>query len=199
MKWNEEEGYVIYKTSITNLKSLLGISDINFSKRCELAPYITYIVKYINSKLVLLGTNDIKTLIQEVFDIQEYGSEKIINGEIIDLLLLLGISNEDIYDEVGEIPYNQDRFVFSWADFMSSLITRLKLQYSRLLNDPINTECPCDICSPGQTVEDYENWTSGVYPEDESHIYYNYESSDTGWRVRNDDLICNKCQRKSYE
>lgn len=197
MKWNEEEGYIIYKSSINNLKSLLGISDINFSKRCELAPYITYIVKYINSRLILLDTLEVGTLIQEVFDIQEEGGDKIVNGQVQDLLIQLGISSDDTYIEGEEIPYNQDRFIFSWTDFTSSLSTRLKLQYSSLLVQPLNTECPCNDCAPGQTIKDFESWTSGVYPEDENYKYYDYNSSDS-WRVKSNIPVCNKCER-NYE
>ena len=199
MKWNDKNGYIIYKVALQNIKSILGISQIDYSLRCELAPYITYTLDYISKRLTLLPEgSDIKVSIQEIFDIKEHGETKIIYGDVDDLRRELGIDNGEIYVDNEEIPYNQDRFIYSWSNVITALLVRIKFQYQNLLyQNPIN-ECPCgNECSPGQSVSDFENWTSGVYPEDESYSYYNYNDvTNTGWRVNNDIPECTKCLRK---
>ena len=199
MKWNDKNGYIIYKVALQNIKSILGISQIDYSLRCELAPYITYILDYISKRLTLLPEgSDIKVSIQEIFDIKEHGETKILYGDVEDLRRELGIDNGEIYVDNEEIPYNEDRFIYSWSNVITSLLVRIKFQYQNLLSQSPTNDCPCgDSCSPGQTVTDFENWTSGVYPEDESYSYYNYKSvTDTGWRVNNDVPECTKCLRK---
>lgn len=197
MKWNNESGYIKYNQSLQSIKSILGISQIDFMTRCELAPYITYILNYISKKLILLGEfDDIKIYIQEIFNIHDWGADKIINGAVKDMLLELGIDDGEVYIEGKEIPYNQDRFVFSWSNILTALVVRLKFQYSSVLAQPVDTECPCDSCSKGQSINDFENWQSGVYPQDEEYSWYNYNESVSSWRVNNDAPECTKCSRR---
>lgn len=200
MKWNDERGYLTYSSVLKSLKSILGIAQIDFILRCELAPYITKILQYINSRLILLGEDvDIKTCINEVFEIYDVGSDKIVTGATKELAFEIGIdTNEDVCPSNEEIPYNQDRFVFSWTNILTALVVRLKFQYSSLLVQPIDTDCPCDECgnSKGQTVADFESWKSGVFPEDESYSWYNFSDDGTKWRVTNDIPECTKCSRR---
>lgn len=197
MKWNNESGYIKYNQSLQSIKSILGISQIDFMTRCELAPYITYILNYISKKLILLGEfDDIKIYIQKIFNIHDWGADKIINGAVKDMLLELGIDDGEVYIEGKEIPYNQDRFVFSWSNILTALVVRLKFQYSSVLAQPVDTECPCDSCSKGQSINDFENWQSGVYPQDEEYSWYNYNESVSSWRVNNDAPECTKCSRR---
>lgn len=196
MKWNNETGYIDYKSSLQSILTLLNISQIDYYlEKCELIPYITYILKYINKRLLLLNTEDIRILIQEVFDIHDKGADDIILGCTRNLIREIGIDEGDVWVENEEIPYNQDRFIYSWSNVLTALVTRLKLQYSYLLNQPISNDCPCE-CEPGQDTKDFENWTSGVYPEDESYSYYNYSDKNTGWRIGNDIPECTKCLRR---
>lgn len=198
MKWNNEDGYVIYKQSLQAIKSFLGISQIDYVMRCELAPYITYILNYLSKRLILLGDDsDIKLYIQEIFNIHDWGADKIINNSVRDMLMEIGIDEGDIYVEDKEIPYNQDRFVFTWSNILTALVVRLKFQYSSLLAQPIDTDCPCNDCTKGQTVTDFENWQSGIYPEDESYSWYNYSESVSSWRVNNDTPECTNCSRRN--
>lgn len=194
MKWNNEKGFLEYSASVRNIKSLLGIAEIgHIDYICELAPYATYILKYLSEKLSLLEGQDFSILLEEVFNIFDTGSKMIIYGGARDLALEIGIDEGDVYIENEEIPYNQERFIFTWTNIYSSLVTRLKLQYANLLTQSINLECPCD-CAPGQTTYDYEKWTSGIYPEDENYQYYT--ETKTSWRVGNEYPICNNCLRK---
>lgn len=197
MKWNNEEGYIDYKNSLTSIKNLLSISQIDFfTLSCEIAPYVTYTLKYLNTRLVMLGEVDMVTKLNEVINIYEEGSMKIIFGGVRDLAFELGIDEGEDYIEGEEIPYNQDRFIFSWTNVMTALSTRLKLQYSSLLMQPKNNECPCNDCDPGQSTKDYESWTSKIYPEDESYSYYNYDSNYSSIFGNNQPSICTKCYRK---
>ena len=197
MKWNNEEGYVIYNQSLQNLKSIFNIGQIDYILRCETAPYITYILKYLSKRLILLGEDmDIKTYIQEIFDIFAWGSDKILSDAVEDLRIELGIDNGEIYVEDSEIPYNSDRLIFTWSNVLTALVVRLKFQYSSLLEQPADTDCPCDECgnTKGQTVSDFESWQSGVFPEDEEYSWYNLR--ETTWRVNNDVPECTKCSRR---
>lgn len=198
MKWNDKTGYITYKVALQNIKSYLGISEIDYFMRCELAPYITYILDYISKRLVLLSEDSgIKEYIQEVFTIREEGESKIIYGAVDELRSEVGIDNGEIYVENSEIPYVEDRFIYSWSNIMTALIVRIKFQYAGLLAQNPNNDCPCgDTCYPGQTIKDFESWTSGVYPEDEEYSYYNYKDvTSTDWRVNNDIPECTKCLR----
>ena len=38
MKWNEQEGYIKYNTSLQTLRSILGVGDFDIYLRPELAP-----------------------------------------------------------------------------------------------------------------------------------------------------------------
>lgn len=200
MKWNDKTGYITYKKALQNIKSYLGISEIDYFMRCELAPYITYILDYISNRLVLLSEDsEIKEYIQEVFTIREEGESKIIYGAVDNLRSEVGIDPGEIYVDGCEIPYVEDRFIYSWSNIMTALLVRIKFQYASLFAQDPNNDCPCgDSCYPGQTVKDFESWTSRVYPEDEEHSYYNYEdATSTGWRVNNDVPECTKCLRRT--
>lgn len=200
MKWNDKTGYIKYKVALQNIKSYLGISEIDYFMRCELAPYITYILEYISNRLVLLpDDSDIKTYIQEIFDIREEGETKIVYGAVEELRSEVGIDPGEIYVDGCEIPYVEDRFIYSWSNIMTALLVRIKFQYAGLLAQSSSNDCPCgDSCYPGQTTKDYESWTSGVYPEDEEYSYYNYkDASDTSWRAGNDVPECTKCLRQT--
>ena len=200
MKWNDKSGFITYKIALQNIKSYLGISEIDYFMRYELAPYITYILDYISKRLVLLSEDSgIKEYIQEVFTIREEGESKIIYGAVDDLRRELGIDPGEIYVDGEEIPYIEDRFIYSWSNVMTALLVRIKFQYAGLLAQDPNNECPCgDTCYPGQTIKDFESWTSGVYPEDEEYSYYNYkDATSTDWRVNNDIPECTKCLRRT--
>ena len=197
MKWNDKRGYLTYQTALQSLKAQLGVSNIDYTLRCELAPYITYILDYLNKRIILLGTVNLKTKLQEIFDIFELGTDKIISGGVLDLVWELGMDTGDIYVDDEEIPYNQDRFIFSWSNIMTALVVRLKFQYASLLNQPESNECLCSNgCSHGQSTSDFESWQSGVYPEDEEYSYYAYNDTVSLWRTDAEYPECTKCLRQ---
>ena len=195
MKWNNERGYLTFKASMNGLKSLLGIPELRLVDRSELAPYYTSIVSYLNERLILLG-DEVTQLdkLNEIFNLFDLGTEKIILNATLDLAWELGIETTDYYCEGTDIPYNQEHLVFSWSSLMTELCTILRLYYSQLLYANDN-DCGCTCaCTPGLTTEDLESWSSGVYPED--GCYSNTKSNSLYWRANADTKECTKCYRK---
>lgn len=175
MIWDNTKGYQEYKESLEYIKNSLGLTndDSWFLINRELAPYITSILKWISGKLIELGENtDIKEKLGLVFDLFEDGSEKIIALEGKSLAEEIGIETEKLSsDDSNYLTYEQDRFIFSWTNILSSLVEHLKLQYASVLRDSITQGCSCS-CGRGETIKDWESYTSGVYPEDEEYSEY---------------------------
>lgn len=194
MKWNNSTGYVERLSAETTLKNLLGISTLDYYVDSEenFIPYYTYIIKYLNEKLLLLGTTDIKLKLDEVYRILSMGAEKISLNATLDIVRAVGIeTHTEVEDEVvngspiidqDNIIYNQDRFVFAWTGFMTSLWMRLKFQYANLFVETPDLEC-CKCGAKGQTENDYESWSSGVFPQDEVYDRYStaQDKSTTAW------------------
>lgn len=195
MKWNDEKGYLTFQSSVSNLKSSLGITNIDLVNRCELNPYYTYILKYLSDRLLMLGDVSLEDKIQEIFDIFSMGTDKIIEGSTLDLAWELGIETTDLYIQGQEIPYNQEYLVFSWSNALTALSLILKLQYSHLLYNSNECNCCSNGCSVGETTSDHESWTSGVYSEDEDYLNYSTAERNTSWRVGSDKVECTKCYR----
>lgn len=193
MKWNEQEGYVKYKSSLTSLRSFLGINNFDFYIRPELAPYITYIVGYLNSQLVLKGDNvTLKEYVQEIFDIFSYGADMIVMGDALGLAIEVGIDTSD-----EELPYCQDRFVFCWSNIMTYLYTLLKLMYAGLFAQEKEEGCGCCGCIV-RNGHDYDEWESGIYPEDENYDWVSPENNiKVGWNTSGAYIDqCTNCNRR---
>lgn len=175
MIWDNTKGYQEYRESLEYIKNSLGLTndDSWFLINQDLAPYITSILKWISGKLIEQGENaDIKDKLGLIFDLFEDGSEKIIALEGKSLAEEIGIETEKLSsDDSNYLTYEQDRFIFSWTNILSSLVEHLKLQYASILQDPITQGCPCS-CGKGETIKDWESYTSGVYPEDEEYSEY---------------------------
>lgn len=193
MKWNDETGYLTYQTSLQGIKNSLGITGIDIADRCEFIPYYTYIFKYLNEKLVLLGTDaTIKDKILEIFNIFDWGTDKIILNSTLDIAWALGIETTDYYREGIELPYNQEYLVFTWSNALTALCVRLRFQYAHLLYQSTTDNNCCCGCCPGPETSDVESWTSGIYAEDEEYIGNN---KNTSWRASSDIIECTKCYR----
>ena len=213
--------YVKYTQAGAYLKQMLGLSMLdNWKERDVLTPYYYYIVSYVNARLINLGTDDLKSMIEEVFNIFEYGADMIIAERTRELAHEIGLlskidgtyvpdherpPSEEIEDDsgilpdvdyldietgedMGEIGYKQEYFIFCWADFMSTLCMRLRFQYAYLFAQEPDGEC-CKCGARGQTESDYESWQSGVYPEDECYDRTNYYRSNSAWGI-NKDRFC---------
>ena len=204
-----DDYYARFDQSMVYLENKLGITQLDFwSERDVLTPYFYYITNYLNKRLVDLGTEDPKSLIEEVFSVFEWGGDLIIEHKPMKLALEIGIISDlygnyvpDPETESGEID-NDDQilpdidyidldgesyidffisyFIFCWSDFFSALCLRLKFQYAYLFAQEPDGEC-CTCGPRGQTETDYESWESGVYPEDECYDSTNYFRSNTAW------------------
>lgn len=196
MRWNSQEGYIRYTSALTALKSLLGISQIDYyTERCELSPYVTYILEYLVRELVLLGEDsDIKLKVQRILDIFEYGADQIISGATISLACEVGISTSKFCVEGEEVPFDRDRFVFTWSNVMTALCVRLRFQYAYLFTPAVETEC-CTCGAVGQTYRDFESWRSDVYPNDEVYDRTNYLRNHSQWTTDIQAPECTKCYR----
>ena len=215
MVWNSEQGYYDFKIALADLMRRLGIGLTDFTVRTELAPYLTKIIQYLDRQLLDLGEDaDIREKIQVIFDAYEWGADMIVSLNGKELAEEIGIvtggdegedgegdiidENEDrvldnnIEDDINtdEVPYYQDRFIFCWTDVTSSLATRLRIQYASLLMDTDDGSCYC-CCGAAESWRDWEEYSSGVYPEDEEYTRREITQSTTSWTTANN--IGGKC------
>ena len=198
IKWNAEEGYLQYKVVLSDLMKRLGLGAVDYHVRPELAPYITKILEFVDKKLVLLGDDaDILEKLNTIFDLFDYGADLIVALNADTLATEVGVydgktdapenqdepdgnENNSEEDQDGEyIIYSRDRFIFSWTNVMSCLVTRLKLMYASLLVEPVSQGCACCCGSTGETYKDWEAWSSGIYPQDEEYDINDYQLGTT--------------------
>ena len=183
MIWNDSYFYK-HEQAETFLKTKLGLTQLDYWKeRPVLIPYYYYIISYINTELINLGTDDIKELVEKVLAIFEWGGDMIIDKETRELATIIGFFNDN--QDEDNLEFDQEYFVFCWSDFMSTLRLRLKFQYAYLFAQEPDGEC-CVCGARGQTETDYESWESGVYPEDECYDRTNYTRSNTAWGTQKD-------------
>ena len=96
MVWDYDECYIKYQQVSKFLCDMLGISqlDCDLIHACYL-PYYTQIIDFLNTRLIQLGTDDIKARVQEVFDIADWGATLYSHGltflELLDLDLNFSI------------------------------------------------------------------------------------------------------------
>lgn len=178
MKWDSSEGYVEYKQALNFLDTTLEIKNLNYVLRTELAPYMTRIIQYVNKKLITLGDDaEMTDKLQLVFDTFDYGAELIIGYKADTLAGEVNVL--DTGTEVdGDTMYSKDRFIFSWTNFMTSLVERLRTQYASLLYQAPSQGCSCS-CANGETWKDFEAYSSGVNPEDEEYSTYDFTGTTT--------------------
>jgi hypothetical protein len=199
IKWNADEGYLQYKVALSDLMKRLGLGAVDYHVRPELAPYITKILEFVDKKLVLLGDDaDILEKLNTIFELFDYGADLIVALQADTLATEVGVYDEEIpteeetlddqddteeeesNEEEGDyIIYSRDRFIFSWTNVMSCLVTRLKLMYAGLLVEPVSQGCACCCGSTGETYKDWEAWSSGIYPQDEEYDINDYQLGTT--------------------
>lgn len=86
------------------------------------------------------------------------------------------IEDEDIpeipseEEEIGPEALDYDHCIFNhlWTEFMASLWTQLKILYWEYLYPVEPKNCGC-ACGYGENYADWENYTSGVVPEDDEY------------------------------
>ena len=204
MIWNTTDCNIIFAQILSYLLSTLGLTQLDIYKieketttenegeevvnrDALLLPYHTVIVQYLNEQLIALDTDDIKTKVQKILDIFDWGADLICTTRAEELGNCIGIDTQSE-------NYDQDRFVFAWTNLMTSLCIRLKLQYLYLFDQDVSTDCCNCNKSKGQTQEDYESWSSGVYPNDETYDRTNYTRTGSAWGLTNPPTPC-ECNR----
>lgn len=188
MTWDLEQCYFEYQESITYLLKTLGLTQLDHTKNREvLYPYYNQELRYLNRELMINTEDNIKAKIQKVYEVADNGSTMICTSRARDWAEEIGVETESE-------NYDQDRFVFSWADLLSTLILRLKFQYAHLFAQEYDDDCGCS-CGRGDTIEKYESWVSGVYPEDYEYDRTNYLRTNTNWGT-SEDRICD-CYKKN--
>lgn len=187
MKWNSKDGYFRYQTALRSFESLLGLGAIDWDITCELAPYATQILEYLNRQLIPQDT--LKSRVMEVIDMWNEGRDDIVFDRCQNLLYKMNIDDGDYYLDDEEIPYRQDRFVLCWTNMMTALIVRLKFQYQQIFQEP---ELDCHLC--GQISEsDFSKFT---YPD--LDVELGLPNGDMGWRtgLSDDTPECTKNMRR---
>ena len=187
MKWDKMRGKVRFKTAEELIKTLLEINifdfyDINNEK---LLPYLTIIIEYLNKRLLLIGGTKASMIkrLQELDRIFKYGTNKILNDSVLDLVYEMEISvKEDVTPDY--VPFNNDLFIFTWTNFLSSLCVRTKFIYNQLLTD-YDKELEEMKHQPkfpkGDTVFEIESWRSDVFPDDELYDRTNWMKTNDAW------------------
>lgn len=165
------------------LRSYLGVNlDIDFD-RYILYPYYNAILSHVNGKLansVASGKDEIKSLVQVVFDEFSHGADLICDLKTSEL----AVEVENIYNNLE--GYSDERMAFSWGHVMTALCVILRLMYGYLFE---NEECDCcncittekKCCCQNSTAE-YESWVSNVYAEDDGHDTANYGRTGAPWQ-----------------
>lgn len=176
MSWDYSECCTQYAESIEYLRNSLGIAQVDLDlSRQNLLPYQVVILQYINRQLIELGSDDLKTKIQKIFDIYEQGADLICNCTVPELAELIGVDTQDQ-------DYRCCVFVFAWTNFLTALCIRLKFQYAYLFAPDIDEEC-CKCGARGETFRDMESWVSNVFPNDELYDRTNYTRTNSAWQV----------------
>lgn len=177
MVWDNSECKILYAEAIEYLKNMLGIPqvDLDLSRQC-LLPYQVVIIRYLNRNLYELGTDDIRTKVEKIFELFDYGADRIVED----------MEPRSFAEEVGCDIESEEfyccRFVFAWTNLLTALCIRLKFQYAHLFAQEDDGEC-CKCGARGETVRDMESWTSNVFPEDELYDRTNYERANSAWEV----------------
>lgn len=205
MQWNEQETYIKYKSSLTSIRNILGIGIPDIYMRPELAYYITMIYSYINKRLIMLGENqELKTYIQEVFDIFLEGADRIVMCDALGLAVECGIDTSEEVEESDcwtSAPYCQDRFVFCWSNILTTLYIILSNTYASLLAQEQEDCCCCggnNCCRVVNPCNELDGWSSGIYPEDENKEWNSFtETIKVGWKVNGSYIDqCTNCNRR---
>ena len=219
MEWSLDKCRVLYAESIEYLKNSLGITQIDLDNTCHeiyLLPYQVVIIKYINENLIRLGTDDLKTKVNCIFDLFWNGTNEMLgcycvkdNSEETPELVLPLVDEdcpntccmikrfaEKIGCDTESEFFNCGYFVYSWTNLLTALCIRLKFQYAYLFAQEYDGEC-CKCGARGETAKDQESWVSNVYPEDELYDRTNYTRANSAWQVSKD-RYCD-CYRHSTE
>lgn len=132
------EKYIRLTTATNSVRSYLRLCCISWYSNEDLDEYYVYILEYINSQIILSGSETLLQCVKKFSDLYKAGSDKIISGNTIGLYTDMGIT----------APPSQDNFIFAWSNLMTSIYSTLQVTYSYLFAT-ISVDClsGCDNCS----------------------------------------------------
>lgn len=150
--------YVVAKNAITKL---LGIKDIHINHRPETRDHLVLFLEWLAKELVNDGEIDTWDVIKSVQDKGNHLIDRVLIGEVKAIMKDIGESQDNI-----DNPLEQDRFITTIIGFFSSLLTQLKIQYNLGKQEQQNGCGKC-CCGEGEGQKEWEDWISGVWPEEE--------------------------------
>ncbi len=137
MKWTKEDAYVRLKLASYGLGRIFGISIVRWYPSEKLEPYVAYVMEYIEKKMILAGVEDIKQKLDIFDELYHEIMDHIINDEILDLLVAMGISNDS---SDTEVVFSETKFIAAVVNFVTALYMQLRYNYSHLYLTP-QTDC----------------------------------------------------------
>lgn len=160
--------YTEYVVSLNYIVRVLGLRKMNeHIIRPQLGPALTAVMKYLAGKLVPLEESHILDKIALIREEYSRGADLICQEKTLTLA-----------EEVGYQEENLELLVFAWTNTLTTLYMKLINQYSALLcDDVVSPGCPCECI--GETWKDYEEYTSGVWPEDDEFSFIENDNSST--------------------
>lgn len=98
--------YVPFTQASELFMNRFSLSQIDFdTSRTELIPYYTAILQYLNYRLTILGSDDMKTQLCEVFDIFDEGAQAICQSTNYKTLMQEIVESADYSSVCGEVAY----------------------------------------------------------------------------------------------
>jgi hypothetical protein len=152
------DSYVRFETSLTSLKSLLGIECIRWYRSEYTDPYILRILEWLNRELRLSGASGLWQVLSEFTRIYEESMEEIISENLSRLLYKMRISE-------SEDGFRVDLFCTVFGNFMMSLYTTLMYNYANAFpEEPYDChKCNCsgsDTDLSGYDIPHRPSWES---------------------------------------
>ena len=139
-----EDTYARLKLASYGLSKIFGLNVIRWYPSERLEPYIVYIMEYIEKHMILSGATTLKQKIDEFDSLYHEIMDKLIDGEIFDLMVSMGISNCPCDNLDFDMIFSENLFVTSLSNFITSLYIQLRYNYSHLYLSP---QKDCHVCS----------------------------------------------------
>lgn len=166
---------VAYKSSIRNLKAMLGLGCIHLIEKEEFLPYVARVIEKLNTWITLEDKQTRKENIKLFIEYYEDGLKKMI------------IQNSELladYDYPGDEDFTLRYFIASWTNVYTTIYLELLYNYPEFFTtQPID----CHECCGSVSEDEYGNpiYTSGSGNLSASFIGCGCGSSSGGGSVDN--------------
>lgn len=126
---------VAYKSSITNLKALLGLGCFHIIEKEEFMPYIGRVIEKLNTWITLEDKSEHQDNVKLFVEYYNDGLSKLTTGEL---------PGEYGYEDLSDSE--RDCFIFSWTNIFTTLYLELLYSYPSLFTTaPIDCHECCGI------------------------------------------------------